>query len=395
MNMVTREELFARSEPLNAGKSGHLLLLLSLLVICFVVWANWATLDEQVRARGEAVVSSRSQVVQAVDGGVLVALHVREGQRVEAGELLAELDKTRFAASVAETQAKALGLRANIERLQAELGNHKLEFSDEVAADPQLVKSQAELHRKRLRQQREERESLQQSLKLARQELNSLETLSETGDAAISELIRARRDVVDLQAELNNRFNEYRRESQERLTNAQTELEQTMQVLKQRQEALDATEITAPMTGVVKNIEVTTLGAVLKSGDEVLQIVPSDEPLLIEVRVNSRDVAFIRPGLEANVKLDAYDFTVYGSLRGKVTYVSADTIDEDLKQDEEPYYKVLAEITRIPDPRPGKEAIEVIPGMTATVEIITGHRTVMQYLLKPLIRGSDEAFTER
>ena len=166
--------------------------------------------------------------------------------------------------------------------------------------------------------------------------------------------------MVDLQAELNNRLNEYRREAQERLTNSQTELEQALQVLKQRQEALNATEITAPMTGVVKNIEVTTMGAVLKGGDEMLQIVPSDEPLLIEVRVNSKAVAFIRPGLEANVKLDAYDFTVYGSLRGEVTYISADTIDEDLKQNEEPYYKVLVEITRIPERRPGKEAIEAI-----------------------------------
>ncbi len=391
---VSSEELFVRTRPIEPGGSAALLAVLLLLLVSFVIWANWATLEEQVRAPGQIVVSSRSQVVQIVDGGVLEAMHVREGQSVQAGDILAELDKARFAANAAETRAKALSLRANIERLQAELTDSPLTFSEEVRADAELVKNQRDLHTRRLRQQNEQRKNLRRSLKLAQEELSAMEELAKTGDAAQAELLRTRRQVVDLQSELANTLNEYRREAQAKLSDMQSELEQTLQVLKQREEALQATRIRAPMSGTVKNIAVTTIGAVFRAGDELMQIVPSDEPLLVEVRVQSADVAFIRPGLEANVKLDAYDFTVYGSLKGEVAYVSPDTIDEDLKQNEEPYYKVLVEITEIPE-RSGVDPIAVIPGMTTTVEIITGHKTVAQYLLKPLRRGSAEALTER
>ncbi|MDF1692281.1 MAG: HlyD family efflux transporter periplasmic adaptor subunit [Zhongshania sp.] len=392
--MILAEQLFARTRPAELGFAGRTLALMTLVMLGSIAWANWAVLDEQVRATGEVIVSSRSQIVQAVDGGVLAVLHVKEGDIVEAGDVLAELDQVRFAANAAETRSKALNLKANAERLNAELTGAPLKFSDDVIAEPLLLTRQADLHRRRLRQQREESESIQKSLALAKEELAALQDLASTGDASQSELLNVRRQVLDLQAELINRKNEYRRDAQEQLGNTQAELDQTLQVLKQREEALLATTITAPMSGAIKNVRVTTLGAVLKSGDELLQIVPSDEPLLIEARIFSKDVAFVRPSLHANVKLDAYDFTVYGSLAGEVSYVSPDTIDEDLKSNEEPYYRALVKINKIPK-RPGVDPLEIIPGMTATVEIITGHKTVAQYLLKPLRRGSAEALTER
>lgn len=391
---ISSEDLFMRARPLETHKSKMLLIVMCAFFAVVVAWANWATLDEQVRATGKVVVSSRSQVVQSVDGGVLAAMHVKEGDFVRSGDVLAELDTTRFAASAAETQAKARSLRANVERLTAELTRTPLAFSEHVLQDPELAANQTNLHNRRLQQQREERESLKQSLALARQELAALEELAATGDAAQSEIIRARRDVVDLNAELINRRNEYRREAQKELAAAQSELDQALQVLAQRNEALQATKIRAPMSGSVKNIAISTIGAVLKSAEELMQIVPSDEPMLVEARVSSADIAFIRPDLPANVKLDAYDFTVYGSLKGRVTYISPDTIDEDLKQNEEPYYRVLVEINEIPQPE-GVDPVEVIPGMTTLVEIITGHKTVAQYLLKPLRRGSAAALTER
>lgn len=392
--MLTRESLFARTEPVDADRAGRMLWLLVTLMLSFTVWANWAMLDEQIRSPGKVIVSSRSQLIQAVDGGVLAQMNVREGQTVSAGDLLAELDQTRFAASAAETRAKALGLRANITRLTAELAGSPLAFSEEVVAQPDLVDAQTDLHARRLEQQREERESIQKSLALAEQELAALERLAATGDAAEAEVLGSRRQVSELRGELANRRNEHRREAQQQLASAQTELDQALQVLKQRQEALQATRIHAPMSGTVKKVGITTIGAVLRPGDEIMQIVPSDDPLLVEARVTSADVAFVRPGLDANVKLDAYDFTVYGSMRGKVTYVSPDTIDVDLEQNEDPYYRVLVEITEMPKPR-GGEPIEIIPGMTSLVEIITGHRTVAQYLMKPLRRGSAAALTER
>lgn len=392
--MSNNEELFARARPLEVGRSAQMVLLLSLTFIAFIVWANWATLDEQVRSQGKVIVSSRSQVVQAVDGGVLSKLLVKEGQIVNAGDVLAELDRTRFAASAEETSVKAINLRATVERLRSELEGAPLEFSEAVKEDADLVRRQTDLYDRRLEQQREESESLEKTLVLVKEELAALQELAITGDAAQVELLKARRQVIELQAELINRKNEYRREAQEQLAQNQSELEQTMQVLRQRNEALDATTIRAPMSGAVKNVVVTTIGAVLKSGDELLQIVPSGEPLIVEARIYSKDVAFVRPDLQANVKLDAYDFTVYGSLKGKVTYVSPDTIEQDLRRDEEPYYRALVEIDDIPE-QVGVNSIDIIPGMTATIEIITGHKTVAQYLLKPLRRGSAAALVER
>ncbi len=392
--MISAEDLFSRSRPINIGAAGRMLWVMGLTVVASVAWANWAVLDEQVRASGEVIVSSRSQIVQVVDGGVLQSLNVKEGELVNAGDVLAELDRTRFAANAAETRSKVLDLTANVERLRAELNGTPLKFSDAVARESDLADRQKNLHTRRLRQQREERNSVKKSLRLAQEELSALQQLARTGDASQSEVLSARRQVVELTAELTNRQNEYRRDAQKELASTQAELEQTLQIYKQRQEALAATIIRAPMSGSIKNIRITTMGAVLKAGDELLQIVPSDEPLLIEARIYSKDVAFVRPGLRANVKLDAYDSSIYGSLEGEVVYVSPDTIDEDLRQNEDPYYRAQVKITQLPE-RKGIEPIEVIPGMTATAEIITGHRTVAQYILKPLRRGSAEALTER
>ena len=392
--MISAEDLFSRSRPINIGAAGRMLWVMGLTVVASVAWASWAVLDEQVRASGEVIVSSRSQIVQVVDGGVLQSLNVKEGELVNAGDVLAELDRTRFAANAAETRSKVLDLTANVERLRAELNGTPLKFSDAVARESDLADRQKNLHTRRLRQQREERNSVKKSLRLAQEELSALQQLARTGDASQSEVLSARRQVVELTAELTNRQNEYRRDAQKELASTQAELEQTLQIYKQRQEALAATIIRAPMSGSIKNIRITTMGAVLKAGDELLQIVPSDEPLLIEVRIYSKDVAFVRPGLRANVKLDAYDSSIYGALEGEVVYVSPDTIDEDLRQNEDPYYRAQVKITQLPE-RKGIEPIEVIPGMTATAEIITGHRTVAQYILKPLRRGSAEALTER
>lgn len=392
--MVTKEGLFARAVPLNVRREGRVLWLLLLLVFSFCAWASWAEIEEQIRVPGEVIVSSRSQIVQAVDGGVLAKLYVQEGQVVEKGELLAELDHTRFAANAAETAAKVLHLRATIQRFSAELEGRELQFSPDVAADPELVESQTNLHQRRLELQREERSAIQRSLALAQQELDALVSLASTGDAARAEVLRSRQRVVELRAEMVNKRNQHRREAQEKLTAARGELAQAVEVGNQRRAALEATYIHAPMAGAVKNVSVTTIGAVLKSGEEILQIVPSDDPLIVEARVSSADVAFVRPDLRANVKLDAYDSTIYGALTGKVTYISPDTIDEDLEQNEEPYYRVLINITDVPETLES-ESYEIIPGMTALVEIITGERTVAQYLLKPLLRGSAAALTER
>ena len=390
---VSSKELFIRSRPIKTGWANSSLAVIAIVIIGFIAWANWAVLEEQVRTTGKIIVSSRSQIVQAVDGGVLSSMLVKEGETVVAGQLLAELDKTRFAASAAETRAKALSLRANLERLQSEINNTPLTFSPEVMADKELVDGQSGLHQRRKQQQNEQRSNLNIALSIALEELSAIQNLESTGDAAQSEILKVRRQVVDLRSELANNKNEYLREAQARLSETQAELEQTLQILKQREEALRATQILAPMSGQVKNIGINTIGAVLRSGDELMQIVPSDEPMLVEARVLTKDIAFVREGLDANIKVDAYDFSIYGGLRGVVQYVSPDTIDTDLQQNEKPYYRALIRIAD--SEKQDSSLIGIIPGMTSTVEIITGSKTVMEYILKPLKRGSAAAFTER
>lgn len=391
MNLTDR--LFARTEPLRVQRSYRNLLVLVAVVVAGVAWASWATLDEQIRAPGTVIVSSRSQVIQVVDGGVLRKLLVREGDIVKSGDLLAELDTVRFAAGADEIAAKVISLRAAIQRAEAELANEPLQFSKDVAAYPDIVSSQRNLYDRRRQLQAEELTGLEQTLKLAREELKLIEQLEKTGDASQAEVLKARRQANDAQSMITNKRNGYRQEAQAELAKNRSELEQAEQVLTQRQQALDSTRLHAPMSGTIKNVRITTRGAVLKQGEELMQIVPSDEPMIVEAKVKPADVAFLRKELHANVKLDAYDYTVYGSLKGRVTYISADTLEEDLKKDEEPYYRAHIQIDEFPEQH--RDKIEVIPGMTAKVEIITGERTVMQYLLKPLRRVSSEALVER
>lgn len=391
----TPDRLFARAEPLSLRSTYVGMWVLVAFILSFVVWAHWAELEEQIRTKGTIIVSSRSQVVQSVDGGVLSRLHVREGDTVVAGDLIAELNPVRFQASSDEIFAKVISLRATIQRLEAEVTGQPLRFSADVREAPEILATQTRLHERRLQLQREELESIAQSLSLAQQELEALERLAETGDAASSEVLRSRRQASELQGALTNRRNTFLQEAQAELTRSRGELDQAEQVLAQRREALDSTRLRAPMSGTVKNVRITTIGAVLRAGDELLQIVPSDEPMIIEAKVKPVDVAFVRLGLKANVKLDAYDASIYGSFPGEVIYISPDTLESQdvMRRDEEPAYRVHVRILEMSARQ--TEEIDVIPGMTSTVEIITGKRTVAQYLLKPLRRMSAEALVER
>lgn len=390
--MEPTERLLSRVTPVSLRRVDPLLATCVVFVLVVAAWATFARIEEQVRAPGTVIASSRSQVIQAVDGGTLKVLHVKEGDRVQAGDLIAELDPVRFQASSNEIAAKVASLTATIERLEAEMNGRPLVFSVVVRQYPDILRAQTDLHRKRLRAQEEELQAIGQSLVLAREELDAMEKLATSGDASKSEVLKARRQVNDLTAQSTNKRNAFRQDAQLEHAKARAELAQTEQVLAQRSEALESTYLRAPMAGIVKNVRLTTVGAVLKAGDELMQIVPSNDALIVEAKVRSADVAFLRNGLRANVKLDAYDYTLYGSLKGQVVYISPDTLEEDLKRDETPYYRVHVE-TREPDAG-GRVRLDVRPGMTATVEIITGERSVASYLLKPLRRTLDESLHE-
>lgn len=389
------ERLFARTEPVENRRSSALMWATLSLLAVLIGWSAFAQLEEQVRSPGTVIASSRSQVVQAVDGGTVLDLRVKEGDIVKAGDMLAVLDPTRFEASSGEIEAKVAALRATIQRLSAELDGHPLVFSADVQGYPDVIATQQNLYARRRQSLSEDLAALGRSLSLAQEELKSLENLAYTGDAATSEVLRSRRQVNELRGQMVNKRNAYRQESQTELAKAEAELAQTTEVLTQRQQALNATQIKAPMSGTIKNVRFTTKGAVLRPGDELLQIVPSDDQLIIEAKVRPADVAFLRNDLSANVKLDAYDYTIYGNLPGTVIYISPDTLEENVQKGEQPYYRVHIRLMPFDPANPRHQAMDIRPGMTATTEIITGQKSVMNYLLKPLRRGVDAALHER
>lgn len=389
------DQLFRHVQPYRGGGwAAAALVALAATVALAAAWAAWAELDEVTRAPAAVIASSRSQVVQVLEGGILQELKVHEGEQVRKGELIATLDAGRANASVGEVTARLSALKATVARLEAEIGLKPLNFPPEVKADVELVRGQTALMAKRQQALREEIAALDAALNLARNEQSAYEKLVAQGDAGNTELLRARRQVNDLSAQITNRRNKYLQDTQAELAKARDDLAQTLQSLAQRDESLKSTRIYAPADGLVKNVKVTTLGGVLRAGDELLQIVPTGDKLLVEAKVRPSDIAFIKAGLTGNVKLDTYDYTVYGSLEGRVSYVSPDALHEDTRQGEVSYYRVLVELPVSPRTRKGRE-LTVLPGMTGTVEITTGRRTVADYLLKPLRRGVAEGLRER
>lgn len=365
-------------------------------LILFIAWAAYAELDQITRASGQIIASSRKQIIQSSDGGVLTELLVREGSAVQRGQVLARLDATRARATFKETQSRVAALRATVARLQAELFGGEPQFDALARAYPQFVAGQKALLAKRRAAIAEELAAIRKLRDLVQSELDLTEPLLKTGDVSHADVLRLQRQVADFQGQITNRSNRYLQDLQTELGKAQEDLAGVEQLMVQRAEQVQNTEITAPLSGVVSNIKVTTIGGVLRVGEELMQIVPVEEDLLVEVRVKPAEVAFLKPGLPASVKIDAYDYTIYGALDGNVSYISADTLSEDLRQGEQAYYRVQV-VTRGRrfSGAPQHSQLELQTGMTATVEIKTGSNTVLRYLAKPVVKTLGEALGER
>lgn len=364
-------------------------------LIVFLVWASFASLDEITRAPGSVIASSRTQVIQSQDGGVIEAILVKEGDIVEAEQVLAQIERTRAETSFLEARARAAGLAATAARLRAEIFGGEPKWPAAIKNYPDFKLNQQALFNKRRSAIQEEVESIEAVLKLVRDELNMLKPLLTTGDVSRTEVLRLQRQEADLMAQITNKKNKYFQDAQAELNRVEEELAGVEQTLTQRESALEHTTLRAPLRGIVKNVRITTRGGVLRPGEEVMQIVPLEDDLVIEAKVLPVDIAFIKPGLEASVKIDAYDSTIYGTLPGKLTYISADTINEDLRQGDQPYYRVQVRTTgRQFSGRP-EANLEIQPGMTATVEIKTGSKTVLQYITKPVTKTLSEALGER
>jgi len=367
----------------------------ALAIGIFLIWANWAELDQITRSSGQVIASSRNQVIQAPDGGVLVELPVHEGDQVKKGELLVRFDKARFEASYLESAAKAAALKATVARLNAELFGGEPKFPPELNDYPKFKANQIALFKKRQAAVSEEISALEQTQKLIKSELDMNMPLVKTGDVSRAEILKLQRQASEIQGQITNRRNKYMQDSQTDLAKAQEDLAGVMQILAQRKEQLDYTDIRSPMDGVVRNVRLTTMGGVAKAGEEIMQIVPLNDDMIIEAKVKPSDVAFVRPGLPATVKLDAYDYTIYGALKGEVTYISADTLTEEVRGSELPYYRVQIKTQAHNLVDKNKQRIDIQPGMTATVEIKTGSNTVWRYLTKPITKTLGESLGER
>ena len=375
--------------------TGRLVGAAAAVVVTFVIWASWAELDQITRGSGQLVASSYTQVVQAVDGGALHELNVREGDAVERGQLLAKLDGVKAESSYQETAARAAALRANIARLRAEVFGGTPRFGPELADYADFVNNQRILFTKRQAAIRQEVAALQMALDLAHKELDMNLPLLKDGDVSKADVLRLQRQVADLTGQVTNRTNKYQQDSQAELAKTEEDLAGVLQVLAQRKDVLDNTRLVAPVDGIVKNVRVTTLGAVLKPGEELLSIVPGGDVLVVEVKIKPADIAYLKPGLPATVKFDAWDYAIHGSFEGRVDYISADTLREDTKQGEQTYYRVKISMSKDALVSHKGNTIALQPGMTAQVDIKTGTQSVFDYLTKPITKTLSESMGER
>jgi adhesin transport system membrane fusion protein len=383
----------ALSDQMRASR--HVLWVTAFSMFIIFIWAYFAELDQITRATGSVIASSRSQIIQSQEGGTLEELMVKEGDIVEEGAVLARIERTKAESSYLEAMAKSVSLQATVARLTAEVYGGEPKFPPEVKKYPEFEKNQRALFHKRRSAINEEIEALSAMRSYAEEELQMNKPLMASGDVSRSELLRLMRQVADLGSQMTNKRNKYFQDSQAELGRAQEELAGIQQTLAQRKNQLDQTEMHAPLRGVVKNVRITTRGGVIRPGEEVMQIVPLEDDLVVEVKVNPSDIAFIKPGLSAKVKIDAYDYTVYGDLPGTLIYISADTLSEDLKQGEKPYYRARVRTNGRKFSARSDANLEILPGMTATVEIKTGSNTVMHYITKPVVKTLQESLGER
>ncbi|WP_312582708.1 HlyD family efflux transporter periplasmic adaptor subunit [Atlantibacter hermannii] len=389
MSQLTLEEDLARQ-----GRFYSSVIWLSLIgLVVFFVWAWFAMLDEVTVGTGKVTPSSHAQVIESLDGGIVNALLVQEGDIVEQGEMLARLDPTRFQSNYGEAAARARALRASSERLRAELTGEPLTFSEESLREPNLVARERQLYESRRRNLNETVSNLQKTLELINAEIRMTQPLVAKGAAGQVEVIRLQRQVAELRGKIDEARNQYAVRAREEQVKNDADLDAQIQAMAGKADQLDRATLYSPVRGVVKDIQVTTVGGVLQPGGKLMEIVPLEDKLLIETRINPRDIAYIRPGLPATVKVTAYDSSIYGNLNGNVKVVSPDTIQDEVQRDQF-YYRVYVRTEHAElENRSGKR-FPILPGMVASVEIKTGQKTVMDYLIKPLNKVK-EALRER
>ncbi|AZP26271.1 HlyD family type I secretion periplasmic adaptor subunit [Morganella morganii] len=403
-------------------------------ILFFILWAGLTDIDEVTRGDGKAIPSTRLQKIQNLEGGIITEVFIHEGQIVNAGQPLIRLDDTRFASNVGETEAERLALMSKIERLNAEINNHDLVLSEDIIkqapdvanAEKQLFNSRRQqLHneisglneqliqrRQELRELSAKKLQFSNSLGLLRQEITMSEPLIAEGAISKVEVLRLKRAEVEtkgqlesvtisipkaesaikeIESKIEETRNRYKSDALAQLNDAQATLNKISATGKALEDRVNRTLVVSPVRGIVQQVLVNTIGGVIQPGSDLVEIVPLDDTLLVEARIRPQDIAFLHPGQEAIIKLTAYDYTIYGGLKGKLEQISPDTVTDK----EGNSFYIIRLRTDKNHLGTAENPLLIIPGMVASVDIITGKKSILSYLLKPILRAKAEALRER
>jgi membrane fusion protein, adhesin transport system len=406
----------------------------ALFILVALVWANFAVLDVVTMGQGKVIPSSNMQIVQNLEGGIIKDIRVRQGEIVERDQILMVIDDTRFSSSFKENEVQLYALKAKMERLQAESLGREITWSKELSElYPGYVKSEMDLYTSRqnglkvrlniLNDEKEQRqqelielkgktEQLERSLELVKKELVLTRPLVKDGAVSEVELLRLERTVNDLTGDmtatqlaiprLESAYEGAKRKIDELIISSKTEAMSDLngvraeysrmyETIKAAKDRVNRTVVRSPVRGTVNQVKVSTIGAVVQPGAELIDIVPLDDTLLIEANVRPADIGFLRPGLPATVKITAYDFSIYGGLKAVVEHISPDTITNE-KGDS--FYQIRVRTSENSFLMKKGEKLPIIPGMGATVDILTGEKTVLDYMLKPILKARQNAMRE-
>lgn len=433
-----RDVAAALNEPVRRS-TVRLVITIAFLLVAFLIWASFAEVEEVTRGDGRVIPSSRTQVIQSLEGGIVEEILVREGETVTQGDILVRIDDTGFSASLGELRARERSLRVQIARLRLEVAledtNAEIAFPEDLyEISPELVENESRLFYARqealrnqtsiLDERRRQREleleearsrlaSAEASLAIAVEELELKQPLADRGIIPQTDVLALQREVSSLrgeidatnsmiprleaaireaQREIDDQRLLFRQNAQAELNTALAELTVVEETLRGAEDRVNRTELRAPVDGIINTLHVTTIGGVIQPGQEIISLVPIEESLFVEARIRPQDIAFIHLDQTATVKLSAYDFAVYGGLSGLVDNISPDTVYDEASR--ETYYTVNIK-TEQNTLRKGSEELPILPGMVATVDILTGQKSVLDYLLKPINRAREEALRER
>ncbi|WP_417618556.1 HlyD family type I secretion periplasmic adaptor subunit [Oceanisphaera sp.] len=410
-----------------------LLYVIAITFMVLLVWAAFAPIDEVTRGEGKVIPSRQLQIVQSLDGGMIEELLIKEGDQVTRGQLLARIDPTRFVANLEESSTRLFSLTAKVERLTAQINNqpYELAFSEELTAEQQRVLKREQNHylaslnelkkreavvQEQIAQRQQELSETQarlltagQAYRMSSKELAATRPLLATGAVSEIDILHLQRDqsaangerrqaaaraeqvkasIQEAQARLQEVKLTMHSQWHSDLSNAATEMNSLTQQVDGLADRVKLADIRSPVNGTVQRVLLNTVGGVVQPGNALVEIVPSDDRLLVEARIAPKDIAFLRPGLPATIKLHAYDFAIYGGLEAQLQHISADTMTDER---DNTFYLVRAITTNNDSTRD----LSVIPGMTAQLDVMTGKRTVLSYLLKPLLRAKANALSER